>query len=132
MAVTSYQPTLFEFAADQARGLMERRAQEGGQRRQQPAPVRALHVHSLEAQDATSGEMKGRKAAILAWLRENGPATDRQVRDALFGDHADMNTVRPRITELVALGKCHEVGAVKDEVTGLHVRIVRAMNEGEV
>ena len=131
MTAALHQPTLFEFAALQRSGLAERRAQEGGRAPQPAAPERALHAHSLEAQDATSGEMKGRKAAIVAWLRDNGPATDRQVRDALFGEHADMNTVRPRISELVALGRCHEVGSVKDETTGLHVRIVRAKFDWE-
>jgi hypothetical protein len=99
----------------------------------QPRPVeRALHVHSLEALEVKAEALSGRKAEIVAWLRAYGPATDRQVRDALFGDRADMNMVRPRITELVKCGVCHEVGSVKDEATGLHVRIVRAKNEGEV
>ena len=98
---------------------------------QQPKE-RALHIHSLLAQDAKADVLSGRKAAIAEWLRAYGPATDRQVRDALFGDRADMNMVRPRITELVKIGVCHEVGSVKDEATGLHVRSVRAKNEGEV
>lgn len=134
MAPTLQQPTLFEFAAEQTwlRAHAERRATEGGRKPRQEAPERALHMNSLEAHDAKADEMRGRKAAIVAWLRDYGPATDRQVRDALFGDRADMNTVRPRITELVALGKCHEVGSVVDQVTGLHVRIVRAKMEGEV
>lgn len=92
---------------------------------------RDLHIHSLEAVEAKAEDFKGRKAEIVAWLRQYGPATDRQVRDALFGDRADMNMVRPRITELVKIGVCHEVGAVKDDATGLHVRIVRAKMEGE-
>jgi predicted HTH transcriptional regulator len=126
MNATVEQPTLFGFATEQ---WVKAQAP-----RHEPARApaeRALHIHSLEAQDARAGELKGRKAAILDWLRERGPATDRQVRDALFGEHADMNMVRPRISELVAQGKCHEVGSVEDDVTGLHVRIVRAKNEGE-
>ena len=93
---------------------------------------RDLHVHSLEAVDAKAEDLRGRKAEIVAWLRQYGPATDRQVRDALFGDRGDMNMVRPRITELVKIGVCHEVGSEVDDTTGLHVRIVRAKMEGEL
>lgn len=97
-----------------------------------PAPERALHSHSLEALDAKGEELCGRKAKIVAWLRANGAASDRNVKDALFGEGADMNTVRPRITELINSGVCHEVGSIVDSVTGLHVRLVRAKNEGEL
>jgi hypothetical protein len=93
---------------------------------------RALHIHSLDAVDAKAEVLTGRKAEIVAWLRQYGPATDRQVRDALFSDRGDMNMVRPRITELVKIGVCHEVGSVVDDTTGLHVRIVRAKMEGEL
>ena len=121
------QATLFEYAS-----VQWAKAQEPRHEPVHAPAERALHMHSLEAHDAKAGEMKGRKAVILDWLRENGPATDRQVRDALFGEHADMNTVRPRISELVATGKCHEVGSIEDDTTGLHVRIVRAKTDKEV
>jgi len=117
MSIALVQPSLFDFVP--------------------PAPPqtpveRALHVHSLQAQGAKAGELKGRKAAILAWMRENGPATDRRVRDAMFGDGSDMNMVRPRISELIASWYCHEIGSIVDDVTGLHVRLVRAKTEMEV
>lgn len=121
------QPTLFGYASEQWV-----KTHEAGRAAQHKPVERALHLHSLEALDAKVDELKGRNALILVWLREHGPATDRQVRDALFGEHADMNMVRPRISELVAHGKCHEVGAVEDDVTGRHVRIVRAKMQGEI
>lgn len=124
-------PDLFHYAHERyAASLAQRRQQED---RPEPAqaPERALHRHSLEAHAATEETMTGRKRAIMEWLRAYGPATDRQVKEALFGVAADMNTVRPRITELIAAGRCHEVGSIKDDVTGLPVRIVRARMEGE-
>ena len=47
---------------------------------------------------------------------------DREVMRML--DFTDMNKVRPRITELVDAGVLREVGTVKDETTGRHVRLV--------
>jgi hypothetical protein len=124
------QDDLFHCAAEKHAALLLRREQEGAQKQLSMPPSRALHQHSLDAHAATEETMTGRKRAIMEWLRAYGPATDRHVKEALFGG-ADMNTVRPRITELIAMGLCHEVGSIKDEVTGLHVRIVRARMEGE-
>lgn len=125
------QPDLFHAAHERyAASLAQRQHQED---RPEPAqaPERALHQHSLDAHAATEETMTGRKRSIMEWLRAYGPATDRQVKEALFGERADMNTVRPRITELIGMGVAHEVGSIKDSITGLHVRIVRARMEGE-
>lgn len=127
MPATIEQPTLFEFRDQQFARTADR-----PQGRQEAPAERALHMHSLEAQDAHAAAFRGRRGEIVAWLRENGSATDRQVKDALFGDRGDMNMVRPRITELIAAGICHEIGSVVDDVTGMHVRIVRAKSEQEV
>ncbi len=127
MPATTTMTQMDLFAASAQRWVEEHLPQRPAQ-----VPERALHIHSLEAVEAKAEDFKGRKAEIVAWLRAYGPATDRQVRDAMFGDRADMNMVRPRITELVKVGVCHEVGAVKDDTTGLHVRIVRAKMEGEL
>jgi hypothetical protein len=127
------QPTLFEFANDQyVAGLAQRRAQEAALERRQEPPARALHVHSLQAMDAKGEALRGRKAAIQEWLRENGPATDRQVLRGMFPGSDDMNMVRPRITELVVAGLCQETGEVEDPDTHCTVRLVRAKSEMEV
>ncbi len=123
---------LFHYASAKYAERMGRREQDDAQKPERPAVTRALHQHSLDAHEATAETMQGRKRAILEWLRAYGPATDRQVKDAVVGDRADMNSVRPRITELIGLGLAHEVGSIKDDVTGLHVRIVRARMEGEL
>ena len=124
------QQDLFHAAHERYAATLAQRRQQEDRPEPAPAPERALHRHSLDAHAATEETMTGRKRAIMEWLRAYGPATDRHVKEALFGG-ADMNTVRPRITELIAMGLCHEVGSIKDEVTGLHVRIVRARMEGE-
>jgi len=125
------QQDLFHAAHERYAATLAQRRQQEDRPEPAPAPERALHQHSLDAHAATEETMTGRKRAIMEWLRAYGPATDRHVKEALFGERADMNTVRPRITELIAMGLCHEVGSIKDEVTGLHVRLVRARMEGE-
>ena len=88
-------------------------------------PQRALHVHSLEARDHNQEAHKGRKQLIVECLRLRAkPLTDRQIRDAICGEAADMNAVRPRITELLKEGKLMECGAIEDPVTHEDVRVV--------
>jgi len=88
-------------------------------------PQRALHVHSLEARDHNQEAHKGRKMLILECLKLRGkPMTDRQIRDAICGEAADMNTVRPRITELVRDGKLTDCGEIEDDVTHEDVRVL--------
>lgn len=49
-----------------------------------------------------SGKKQGRREKILdIYEKFTYPLTDRQVAHSLFGFSADMNTVRPRITELL-------------------------------
>lgn len=77
-----------------------------------------MHSNSLAAHDPIG--MSGRRAAIYAWLKENGPATDRQIMQAL--GLPDPNCVRPRVTELVDASILAEVDSVRDPVTGIRVR----------
>ena len=92
-------------------------------------------VHSRHA--SYTGAIAARKSRgvktqlYLQWLRTHGPATDRQVRDALLGAAADMNSVRPRITELVEGGLVVECGEQADRETGRMVRVVRAVHAEE-
>ena len=84
-----------------------------------------MHANSRKAHREESAKLNGRAAAILAYLREHGPATDRQVRDGM--GFADMNAVRPRLTELIGAGLAVECGSVKCECTGKTVRKVMAV-----
>lgn len=83
-----------------------------------------IRDNSLEAWIAgnLSGNFANRKADILRWLDRNGPATERQIKDALQLE--EMNYVRPRVTELVKDGVLAEAGSTKCPTTGRTVRIV--------
>jgi hypothetical protein len=85
---------------------------------------RKMHRHSLDAYVAGRVDLfPQRSRAILAWLdAHKSPATDREIREGL--GFADMNAVRPRITELIAAGVLREVDAAKDPKTGKAVRRV--------
>jgi hypothetical protein len=95
------------------------------------ASGRGRHENSLEGHDALAKVLRGRRAEVMAWLRENGPATDRQVRDGLYGPTADMNMVRPRISELLDARVIRELDRVEDAATGMTVRRVAVMGKAE-
>jgi len=106
-------------------GDAQERAARGGCGDAAPAPQRGLHAHSLAAKDRNQDAHKGRKQLILELLQLRGkPMADRQIRDAICGEAADMNTVRPRITELLQEGKLMECGEIVDPVTHEDVRVV--------
>lgn len=85
---------------------------------------RGRHENSLGAHDAIAVELRGRRAEVMTWLRNHGPATDRQVRDGIYGPNADMNMVRPRISELLDARVIREVDRIEDAATGMQVRRV--------
>lgn len=84
----------------------------------------AIHEHSIQSfhQELSSSRIGRRAQKIVAWLRLHGPATDREVKDGL--GFADMNSVRPRITEAVEAGLILEVSERRCPVTGKTVRVV--------
>jgi hypothetical protein len=103
----------------------QERAARGGCGEAARAPQRAVHAHSLEAKENNQDAHNGRKALILECLQLRAkPLTDRQIRDACCGETADMNSVRPRITELIREGKLMECGEIEDHATGENVRLV--------
>lgn len=68
-----------------------------------------------------------RKEAILTVLRSApAPMTARQVMRAL--GYSDMNSVRPRMTELWQEGKVGIAGKVKDDVTGKRTVLYEAVD----
>ena len=90
---------------------------------------RGLSMRSLVAHEKHEAEFKGRKALILDALRTAGkPLTDRQIKERLFGESADMNMVRPRINDLLHEHKLMMVHEVEDHVTGENVRVVWLAN----
>lgn len=88
---------------------------------------RSMHVNSLAAYDSGRRELfSARELAILDFLKSNPfgnvPRTDREIMKGL--GFSDMNSVRPRITELIKDGVLAEEGSVEDETTGKWVRLV--------
>ena len=88
---------------------------------------RDQHINSLLAWHAGQAELfSDREGAILLFLDRSkalGPMTDREIMLGLGFE--DMNSVRPRISELVDDGVLEEFGDKLDPVTGMTVRLVR-------
>lgn len=89
------------------------------------AQRRSLHVNSLSAYwEGKDDLFSKRELAVLGAVRRafRARATDREVMIAL--GFTDMNSVRPRITELVKDGLLVEDGSETDPITGKTVRVV--------
>jgi hypothetical protein len=85
-----------------------------------------MHPNSLAAFDRESEKLTRRAAMIHgALIGARRPLTDREVK-ALLG-FEDMNSVRPRITELISDGYAEEVAQVECPVTHKRVRQVRGL-----
>lgn len=82
------------------------------------------HANSLAAYRAGKLDVfPQRSQMILRALQQLARGTDREILDRL--GMADMNAVRPRITELIKLGVLEETGDRIDPLTGKRVRVVR-------
>ncbi len=114
------QLTLFPDPSRHLASVQRRRA-----RPARPRPDgRGRHDHSLAAHTGIEHALTGRRAEIVAWLRDHGPATDRQIVAGLYFEGADMNLVRPRVSELLDANALVEADKVRDAVTGMMVRRV--------
>lgn len=83
----------------------------------------SIHANSLAAYDAGKRELfSARQLQILDYMIGNNARTDREIMRGL--GFADMNAVRPRITELIASGVLFEVGTQQCPVTDKWVRLV--------
>ncbi len=118
----SEQPQLFDFPSVLCASAQRRQ----GWRRPRPATEnRGHHANSLDAYaEIREAGAVARRRVILDWVRRHGPATDREIRDGLFGEHADMNMVRPRVSECLRDSTLVECGRALDPHTGRHVRRV--------
>ena len=81
-----------------------------------------IHANSIQAYHAEKPKLSRRATAILAYITEHGPHTDREVMRGM--GFAEPNAVRPRITELVDAGLLMEVGDVTCPTTHKRVRRV--------
>ena len=81
-----------------------------------------IHRNSIKSFGEISETLGGRHKAIWSTFKSSkGNLTDRQVKEILGLE--DMNSVRPRITELVKNGYLTEVDDEKCPVTGKKVRV---------
>ncbi len=92
-----------------------------------------MHTNTLTTHRKVRGELAERNRRILDYLdylgSSGGRLTDREIKDGIGLD--DMNSVRPRITELIRDGWAVECGRARCHVTGQTVRLVRATTEAE-
>ncbi len=81
-----------------------------------------MHDNSLQAYRSEESKLSRRALAILEWITEYGPHTDRGVMRGM--GFTEPNSVRPRITELIEAGKLMEVCSRVCQVTHKRVRVV--------
>lgn len=79
------------------------------------------HPNSIEALKASAETLSLRERLIYDCLMNYGQMTDREVKEKL--GYADMNNVRPRITQLIKAGLAHEIDSAVCPVTHRTVRI---------
>ena len=85
-----------------------------------------VHANSRRTYHEDGRKIGKRALQVLAYYKSIiGPVTDRHCMKAL--GFSDMNSVRPRITELIEAGLLREAGDTVDYVTGKRVRLVEAM-----
>jgi predicted ArsR family transcriptional regulator len=90
-----------------------------------------IHANSIKSYNDVKPELSGRRKEIyLTICKRSKKMTDREVKDEL--QLPDMNSVRPRITELIKSGHLEEVGNVKCPLTGKTVRQVMVFNEAQM
>jgi hypothetical protein len=83
-----------------------------------------MHVNSIIAYYEHRFQFTKREMEILGCIfMSSRPWTDREIKDALR--YADMNSVRPRISELVEKGCLEECASKICPITKKRVRLVR-------
>lgn len=92
-----------------------------------PRRQQTVRQASRAARDDSLPRLAGRAAAVLTWIKANGPATDREVMRGL--GFTDMNAVRPRISELIDARLLVECGEKRCAQTRQVVRLVRFNGE---
>lgn len=83
-----------------------------------------MHNNSLKCYAEERPKLGMRAEGILLHVRAYGPMTDRAICERM--GYNDLNSVRPRCTELVRSGLLIECGSVKCPVSGKTVRVVSA------
>lgn len=82
-----------------------------------------IHRNSIQSFHEIRDKLNGKHQVIWDAFKSSENLTDRMVKDMLGFE--DMNSVRPRITELVKNGYLVEVDRSKCPVTGKKVRVCK-------
>lgn len=86
-----------------------------------------IHQNSKSSYGDLKPELGGRQKQIYLTMLNHMPvATDREIKEKM--GLSDMNSVRPRITELIKSGHLEETDNTKCPVTNKTVRKVRIVN----
>ncbi len=94
-----------------------------------PQTRRFAHPNSMKA--FKDIDLRGKHKEIYnLCFQKDMPLTDREIKDLL--GYSDMNSVRPRISELIDFGFLKETGKIKDYVTRKTVRLVKAVQKPEI
>lgn len=86
-----------------------------------------MHRNSLQAYRETRIRRRDRKHVIAAVLEVFGPLSDRKI--AHYMGFADLNAVRPRITEMKNKRVLKEIGVEVDPITKRKVRVVALVSD---
>ncbi len=88
-----------------------------------------MHTHSLSAYASEREKLNRREKEILGVLHTGARMTDREIMELL--NYREPNAVRPRISDLIKAKWVVECGEKPDHVTGIKVRIVKALQYWE-
>jgi len=81
-----------------------------------------MHINSLQTYLEIKPALSGRRLKIFNYIQIHGECTDRQIKNGL--GLPDMNSVRPRCTELVHEGVLEEKRTIKDTMTNRPCRVL--------
>ena len=85
-----------------------------------------MHENSLLAWAKIRSRSRAKRAQeVLKYIKKNGRLTDRMVATGM--NYSDLNCVRPRISELIKARLVIECDPIKDKITNVTVRTVKAI-----
>lgn len=79
---------------------------------QTPSPLKTTDIRNANFHALRDDEINDRQRSVLNYLAAVGPATTRQLSEAM---HWDVLSVRPRVTELLSLGLVRLAGRAGKE-----------------
>ena len=75
----------------------------------------SVRENSLQTYHEIKPKLSGRRAIVFDYICRNEPCTEREIKTGL--NLPDMNSVRPRCTELIKSGVIEEEKTIRDSAT---------------